>query len=498
MKIILKLRWLLVVVSLIVLSSFEPARAAADFEYITIYKARPGKSAMYTVFTRLKNNELLCAFRSSILDEKGNPWTIPGSKIVCIRSADNGRTWSDTPTVIYKEDKDNWPYTSESGFGYQAEDGTILVSFHVFNPLSNLDRYDDPLYRAWNFIARSKDNGYTWECERLSSAPFFSTLSYGIFRLKNGSLWIAQPCLGYKIKWSSFQGKDRVTVGNTPRGCLRLLESRDGGKSWSHYSYIGYDPTRPKETESMPKFKHQEEPTIVELGSGKILMMTRPYMLQGISLDRGRTWEIGPSTLTKKGGETSGLCPSMWYTKAGPPSGTVVLAWHDRWGEHKGKGGVYITFSHDEGQTWGYAVRIDGGAYPALYELEKDSGKFLCGYYLHKSLLKGAFFSVPFPTGIHSTASMKDSGLPCITVEWDAYKGEDCKDYEYRVYRSTKDGASLEQSKLVFSGKDVCSYADKAVEKDRAYYYRVAAFRNGKVTNQSWQSSAMVTVNAGF
>jgi hypothetical protein len=92
----------------------------------------------------------------------------------------------------------------------------------------------------------------------------------------------------------------------------------------------------------------------------------------------------------------SGLCPSIWYTKAGPPSGTIVLAYHDRWGEHSDRGGVYLSFSHDKGETWATPIFIDSGAYPCLYELDKNSGKFLCGYYRSSSLLKGAFFSIPF------------------------------------------------------------------------------------------------------
>ena len=230
-------------------------------------------------------------------------------------------------------------------------------------------------------------------------------------------------------------------------------------------------------------------------------------MHKWVSLDRGRTWKVGPSTLTRdpkrkesKPSHTghSGLCPDICYTKAGPPTGTIVLAYHDRWGEHAKRGGHYISFSHDEGETWGYPVFVDGGAYPALYELEKDSGKFLCGYYWSKSLLKGVFFSVPFPTGMHSTPGMKDSGLPCITVSWDAYHGKGSSDYEYRIYRSMKSDASLKQSKLVFSGKNISSYDDETVETNQTYYYRVAACLNGKVTSQSWQTSAMVTVNAGF
>ena len=488
MKVILKLRWLLAVVGLVFLSGSGFAAEAADLEYITIYKAERNRSCMYTQFTRLKNGDLLCAFRDSQIDvkgehkprfKKGSPWSVPGSRIMCVRSTDNGRTWSKTPTFIY-QDKDNFAYTSQGGLGHQAADGTIIVPFYVCNYLAETG---DPLTQFWCIIARSKDNGQTWECERQSSAPFFAAAYYGgIIHLDNGSLWMPSGSSGYKIDLT------QAKAGKKTRGCYRLMESTDDGKTWSHYSYLGYDPTQPEETAHFPNSHQLQEPAVAQLPSGKILMITRPFMHKGVSLNRGRTWTIGPSALTRNG--TSGLCPTIWYTKAGPPTGTIVLVYHDRWGEHAKRGGHYISFSHDEGETWGYPIFIDGGAYPALYELEKNSGKFLCGYYRSSALLKGVFFSVPFPTGLRAISGLEDSEQLGVTVKWDEYKGQDYEKYEYRLYRSTQSEFELTPSTLVCSGKDIYSYSDKAAEKDRAYYYRVAVYRDGEILGRSWLASA--------
>ena len=500
MKVSLKLRWLLVVVSLISLSSFESAKAAfpleesKDLKYITIYKAKPGRSAMYAQFTRLQDGTLLCAFRDSKMGPdpkhgRTTPWALPGSRIVCIRSTNNGRTWTDEPVFIY-QDKDNWAYMSEGGLGHQAKDGIIIVPFLVCNPKGNWEAHGHPLTQNWAFIARSKDNGRTWECEEYTNTPFFSNGWYGgIVHLDDGSLWMSQYCAGYQLTMA--KAKEMAAKGQKKsRACRAIVQSKDDGKTWSHYAYVGYDPTRPKETSHFPKGTAQEEPAIVQLPSGKILMITRPFMQKGVSLDRGRTWKIGPSALTRKGGEASGLCPSMWYTKAGPPTGTIVLAWHDRWGKHKDKGGNYVTFSHDEGETWGYPIFIDGGAYPALYELKKDSGKFLCGYYRSSTLLKGVFFSVPFPTGLRAISGLENSGRMGITVKWDDYNGKDSGKYEYRVYRSEKPVFPLTRSRLVFSGKNVNSYEDEKVEDGKKYYYQVAACLDDKIISRSWHTSA--------
>jgi hypothetical protein len=123
MRIGVKSVWLLTVVSLILSGDPGSARGATDLEeckdleLVPLYKAESGRSAMYAQVTRLRNGDLLCAFRDSKIgpDPKtgGNsPWAVPGSRIMCVRSVDNGKTWSKTPTFIY-QDKEGYAYTSQ-------------------------------------------------------------------------------------------------------------------------------------------------------------------------------------------------------------------------------------------------------------------------------------------------------------------------------------------------------------------------------------------------
>jgi hypothetical protein len=465
-----------------------------DWAFVTIYEALRGRSAMYAQFTRLSGGDLLCAFRDSQMgpDAQGraSPWSVPGSRILCVRSPDEGRTWSTTPVFIF-QDKEGFAYTNQSGLGHQAKDGSILVPFYVCNDIANREDFESPLHQIRSYMARSRDDGRTWACEELTS-PFFSNWlnGGGICRLADGSLWMMPGAAGYQL--SLAKAKEMGEKGQKrERRCQRLLESTDDGKSWRHYAYIGYDPTHAKETAHFPDM---HEPTLVQLPSGKVLMMTRPFMHKWTSLDRGRTWSVEESTLSRikdpKEG-TAGICPSMAYTKAGPPTGTLVLVYHSRWGAHGTKGGNYISFSHDEGETWGHPTFLDGGAYPCLYELRPDTGAFLCGYYLHSSLLKGVFFSVPFPTGIRASPGGGNAGRPSIIVQWDPYAGKDSQHYEYRVYRSTQPGFRLEDAKLVCSTRDArrpCT--DNDVKKGQTYYYRAAACRDGRIVSRSWEASA--------
>jgi hypothetical protein len=370
------------------------AARAQEFRRTTIYQAPSGQSAMYVQFTPLVGGELLCAFRLAIKNGN-NPWTVPGSKIVCLRSHDNGQTWSKAPVLIY-QDKDSSAYTSQCGLGYQAQDGTILVPFYVVSMTGE----GRPEHIHWNCIAASRDDGRTWYSRPLPSEPFLTNPTYGGFqRAHDGSLWMLERCRGYGLDLADLYLRQKSWL--EIRSCVRIMRSSDEGTTWKLLSYVGYDPTRADQTARFPELFKEDEPALLELPSGKILLIGRPHMYQAMSTDRGQTWQIGPSDLTRIPGrqkEMSGLSPALWHSSAGPPGGTTILAYHDRWGEHAQTGGVYLRFSYDEGTTWGKPTFLAPGAYPALYEYQP--GKMFCGYYRSNSLLEAAFFQVPTePTG---------------------------------------------------------------------------------------------------
>ena len=90
--------------------------------------------------------------------------------------------------------------------------------------------------------------------------------------------------------------------------------------------------------------------------------------------------------------EMSGLSPVLWHSSE-EAGGTTILAYHDRWGPRAESGGVYISFSRDEGETWTEPAFVAPGAYPALHEYLP--GEMICGYYCSNSVLEAAFFEVP-------------------------------------------------------------------------------------------------------
>ena len=237
--------------------------ATADslsFRRATIYQAPAGQSAMYAQFTPLAGGELLCAFRLAVKDG-GNPWTVPGSKIVCIRSRDDGQTWSNEPVLIY-QDKDSSAYPSQCGRGYQARDGTILVPFYVVSMTGE----GRPDHIHWNFIAASRDGGQTWYSRPLPSEPFLTNPTYGGFqRARDGSLWMIERCRGYGLTLADLYLRRRSWLEIRP--CVRIMRSDDEGATWSLLSYVGYDPTRRTDIAGAREFE-EDEPALLQLPSG--------------------------------------------------------------------------------------------------------------------------------------------------------------------------------------------------------------------------------------
>jgi hypothetical protein len=270
--------------------------------------------------------------------------------------------------------------------------------------------------------------------------------------------------------------------GAVERGSFRLqsgmLRSRDDGETWGEYTVIGQG----ADPDGGPA--QLNETDVVELPDGRLLSMSRTQyenlpLYRGFSTDAGATWTVGPSELT-------GLCPALWYTAAGPPEGTVILAYHDRWGPHALKGGVYLSFSHDGGATWGEPTFISGGAYPCLIELEP--GTILCSYYQSSSLLRGTIFPVPFPTGLRASGSVPGWNVG-IRLEWDRYQGSKAKEYSYRVFRSLEEQVEVNAQNQIGTVQESAWYEDREVEAGRVYYYRVAAYE-GKLVGVSWVAAA--------
>ena len=433
-----------------------PVAPRADMEHVVVRQAPSGRYAMYGGLTKLPDGEIFCVYKVGSLDPNtGSPWTVRDETIVWTKSQDQGHTWPQIENIIYAD-----PCTRQEnccGTGYLAEDGRLIHPFYILNP--DYTESSDPNNWSYVHLAETTDSGQTWQIPLLDLPLHIAASFGGIITLQDGTLLL-------NVYGAAEQG--------TFRHQAAILRSVDDANTWTDYTIIGATadpdggPARLNETD------------IVQTSSGRLLSMSRtqyggPALYRGFSSDGGWSWSVEDSGL-------HGLCPALEYTTqvGGPPEGIVAIVYHDRWGEHTDKGGIYIAFSCDEGQSWGEQTRISGGAYPCV--IETEPGLMFCTYYRSSTVLRGTFFTVPFPTGLRATTTASNS----IRLEWDLYNGQKASDYSYHIYRSIYRGVELIDENRIGIVSETSSFNDEVLEPDTAYFYRVVARDGESQVGMSW------------
>ncbi len=444
------------------------AQLAGNFRHLSIYKAPPGKSALYASLVDLGGGEILCAFRTSTMDEDprmkaGNPWTNLDDEIVCVKSYDGCKTWdADTLRPIFA-DPEMYDYLDVTSAPL-LRNGRILLPFYQCSP--DHDEADPSTWKAQLFLTRSSDRGATWtEPALLDPSPLHSAASFGgIIRLQNGDLLLS--CYGET-------NRDRPDVARG-FGASGVFRSRDEGDTWGDFTYVIYD----QEAEQAKGCRGVNETSITQLGDGRLLAVARSFyhqenypLYQSVSTDNGYTWTFRRIHL-------HGLCPCLLWVPQGPPGGTTILAYHDRYLDHQHRGGIYLAFSHDCGETWGYQTYVDTFAYPCLLQLASGE-MFLAWYSADHTELKGAFFDVPFPTGIRAEVSPG-----AVELQWDELAGDT---HTYRIHRGLHASFEPLQDNLIGEVACACAYRDAAVEGGKTYYYVVTGWRGDKQVGKSWE-----------
>jgi hypothetical protein len=235
-------------VTLLSIAGFPPSPAAESaglkkLQDVIIYKDDQFYSAFPSVVRR-PDGELIVAFRRAperrILGEKAVSHTDPNSYLVLVRSRDDGKTWSETPELIYAH-----PFGgSQDPCMVQLKDGSILCSSYGWALLdSNAIATLKDLFHHGNFaflggyLLRSRDGGRRWEGPILPpSSPNQKILDpFGkpIRAYNRGAL-----CEGKdgKLYWAiaSASGSQRTEV--------HLLISSDRGDHWTYSCPIAVDP----------------------------------------------------------------------------------------------------------------------------------------------------------------------------------------------------------------------------------------------------------------
>lgn len=281
---------------------------------------------------------------------------------------------------------ENNPRNSEGDF-ITLKDGRILYIYSHYTGTSSSDHAS--AYLAGRY---SSDNGKTWTQEDVKIVDQEGTMnvmSVSLLRLQNGKI-----ALFYLKKNSTFDcipmmrtSDDEAKTWSDPTPCItdregyfvlnnnRVIQLKNGrlllavalhkspgdtvfarvGRLWSYYSDDdGKTWTASTEVANPEKIVTQE-PGLIELNSGDILMFSRT--MEGVqyfswSKDKGKTWSpVEPGNLKSP-------CSPASIARI-PSTGDLLVVWNDNGTDQK-RTPLNVAISKDEGKTWIHNKVLEG------------------------------------------------------------------------------------------------------------------------------------------
>jgi sialidase-1 len=254
------------------------------------------------------------------------------AKILRFDSLDGGLTWTPTEKAhVFQDMKGLAKENVMAPSLLRLRNGDILGFFNVINSLTD----------GGPWVKRSTDNAKTWSRpERLPYRGYGSLANDRAIQISTGRILV--PC------WTSM---DRLASAYA-----YCFYSDDAGRTWRSTARID----APKGSTGRKTDPAAEEPMIVELKGGRLMMVLRVYLKSiyvSYSEDHGATWSPPRS---------SGIpAPGSMTTITRMPDGNILLIWN--WAPLEKISGplprnfLTAAVSTDEGKNFSSVRHLDGG-----------------------------------------------------------------------------------------------------------------------------------------
>lgn len=255
-------------------------------------------------------------------------------------SPDNGKTWSDSDVkIVEQEGKMNVMSVSL----LRLKNGEIALFYLRKNSVTD----------CIPFIRISKDEARTWSFPQpciTDREGYFVLNNNRVIQLHNGRLLLA------------------VALHQSPGD----IKASDAGRLWSYYSDDNGRRWKSGKEISKPDSIITQEPGMIELKNGDILMFIRTKSgVQYISFskDKGETWSTAePSNIKSP-------CSPALIARI-PITGDLLMVWNDN-GVTQKRTPLNIAVSKDEGKTWIKNKILENNpdgvyCYPAIHFIDKE------------------------------------------------------------------------------------------------------------------------------
>ncbi|MGC9316926.1 MAG: exo-alpha-sialidase [Armatimonadota bacterium] len=251
------------------------------------------------------------------------------ARILGFHSRDGGLTWTGLDKAVVLQENSGEENTMAPSL-LRLDSGEILLFVNVKNSIRDCG--------PW--VKRSADNGRTWgELQRLPYEGYGGLANDRALQLSSGR--IVAPC------WVSTDALE-----STHAYCMW---SDDAGRTWHRSGLI----TTPEGSTGRKTDPAAEEPMIVELQDGRLMMFMRTYLgsiYRSFSEDGGETWSEP---------ESSGIpSPGAMPTIKRMPTGDVLLIWN--WAPVEQIEGpwprsvISAAVSRDDGRNFTHLRHLDG------------------------------------------------------------------------------------------------------------------------------------------